>query len=184
MNIHKALESQRLDFANRKFLATPLAGLMVWLAIGFVGVFCSKTVAVWSIFIGTGSIIYLAIGISKFTGEDFLKKSRPKNEFDRLFFLTVAQALLVYSIAIPFFLTDYTSLPLSVGILTGLMWLPFSWMIKHWVGIFHAISRTVLVVLLWYLLPQERFVAIPFGICALYVITLFILRKRRYYEQT
>ena len=52
---------------------------------------------------------YLAMGVSKFTGEDFLDKKKPKNTFDKLFFYTVAQAILVYSIAIPFFFFFYTS---------------------------------------------------------------------------
>lgn len=117
--------------------------------------------------------------ISKFTGEDFLAKNRPKNTFDNLFFLTVGQALLVYSIAIPFFLLEYSSLPLTVGILTGLMWLPISWIIDHWVGIFHAVIRTALVLILWYSLPQHRFVAIPFAIVGIYLVTIAILVNRR-----
>src|SRR5690606_15569713 len=102
----------------------------------------------------------------------FLDKNKPKNTFDKLFLLTVAQAVLVYSIAIPFFLTDYSSLPLTVGILSGLMWLPLTWIIDHWVGIFHAIARTLIVLILWYALPQHRFVAIPFAIVIIYMITI------------
>jgi hypothetical protein len=112
-------------------------------------------IAVWSIFIGTGSIVYLGLFLSKFTGENFLDKSKPKNEFDTLFLFTAVQAILVYSIAIPFFLVDYTSLPMTVGILTGLMWLPFSWIVKHWVGIFHILIRIITVLTLWCLLPES-----------------------------
>lgn len=180
--IKRTLEEQRLEFANRKFLATPLAGLIVWTIIGFVGIFFSDFIAVWSIFIGTGSIVYLGLFLSKFTRENFLDKSKPKNEFDTLFLFTVGQAVLTYSIAIPFFLSDYSSLPMSVGILTGLMWLPFSWIVKHWVGIFHTLTRTILVLILWYLLPEYRFIAIPFGIVLIYIITLIILRKRKKIE--
>ena len=162
--VKRTLEEQRIEFANGKFLATPLAGLIVWTIIGFVGIFFSDFIAVWSIFIGTGSIVYLGLFLSKFTGENFLDKSKPKNEFDTLFLFTVGQAILVYSIAIPFFLVNYSSLPLTVGILTGSMWLPFSWIVKHWIGIFHALARTILVLTLWYLLPEYRFIAIPFGI--------------------
>jgi len=175
----RTLEEQRIEFSNQKFLATPLAGLIVWTIIGLVGIFFSNFIAVWSIFIGTGSIVYLGLFLSKFTGENFLDKNKPKNEFDKLFFFTVGQAVLVYSIAIPFFLEDYSSLPLTVGILTGLMWLPFSWIIKHWVGIFHTLTRTILVLLLWYLLPEYRFVAIPFGIVFIYSITILILKNRK-----
>lgn len=176
--MNRTLEEQRIEFANQKFLATPLAGLLVWTIIGLVGLFFSDFIAVWAIFIGTGSIVYLGLFLSKFTGENFLDKTKPKNEFDTLFLYTAGQAILVYSIAIPFFLLDYTSLPMSVGILTGLMWLPFSWIIKHWCGIFHTLTRTVLVLALWYLFPEHRFVAIPFGIVLIYLITLFILSKR------
>lgn len=179
MEKRSTLEEQRLEFANRKFLATPLAGLIVWTIIGIFGVFFSDFISVWSIFIGTGSIVYLGIFLSKLTGENFLDKSKPKNEFDTLFLLSVGQAALTYSIAIPFFLIDYSSLPMSVGILTGLMWLPFSWIVKHWVGIFHTITRILLILILWYLLPGYRFIAIPFGIVLVYIMTILILRRRR-----
>lgn len=174
----ESLEAQRQEFAKQKFLATPLSGLIAWLIIGISGLFFSDTITVWVLFIATGSIVYLALFISKFTGENFLDKTKPKNTFDGLFMFTVAQAVLVYAIAIPFFLIDYTSLPLSVGILTGTMWLPFSWIIKHWIGIFHAVSRTILVVLLWYLFPELRFVVIPFAIVVVYVITIIVLMRK------
>ena len=177
--MERTLEEQRREFSNQKFLATPLAGLIVWTIIGLVGIFFSDFVAVWTIFIGTGSIVYLGLFLSKFTGENFLDKTKPKNEFDTLFLFTAAQAILVYSIAIPFFLVDYSSLPMTVGILTGLMWLPFSWIIKHWAGIFHTLTRTITIVALWYLLPEYRFIAIPFAIVLIYILTLLILKTRK-----
>ena len=174
-----SLEAQRIAFSNKKFIATPLSGLIVWTIIGFTGLFFSDFITVWTLFIGTGSIVYLGLFLSKFTGENFLDKSKPKNEFDTLFLYGVAQAVLVYAIAIPFFLVDYTSLPMSVGILTGLMWLPFSWIIKHWVGIFHTFLRTVVVLLLWYIFPDQRFVAIPFAIVLIYILTFIIFYFRK-----
>ena len=174
----KTLEEQRDEFAKRKFLATPLAGLIAWSIAGISGIVFPAKITVWVLFIATGSIVYLGLFISKFTGENFLDKNKPKNEFDRLFLFTVFQSVLVYSIAIPFFLTDYTSLPMTIGILTGLMWLPFSWIIKHWVGIFHTVVRTIIVLCLWYLFPENRFVVIPFAIVLMYVVTIYILLKR------
>jgi hypothetical protein len=67
---------------------------------------------------------------------------------------------------------------MTVGILTGLMWLPFSWIIKHWVGIFHTLIRIITILTLWYLLPEYRFIAIPFAIVLIYIITLIILKNR------
>ncbi len=174
----RSLEIQQQEFAKRKFLAMPFAGIVMWTIVGIGGLFLPPQYETWLLFICTGFIAYLGMYISKFTGENFLDKKKPKNTFDNLFFFAMGEALLVYSIAIPFFMTDYTSLPLTVGILTGLMWLPFSWIVQHWVGLFHGIFRTLLVVTLWYILPDLRFVAIPFAIVFVYIITIVILLKR------
>ena len=116
--------------------------------------------------------------VSKVIGEDLLGKNRPSNTFDDLFFLTVVMAWLAFGIAIPFFMVEPTSLPLSVGILAGLMWIPFSWLIQHWIGMFHGIARTVLIVAAWYLFPASRFVVIPGVIVAIYLVTIYFLIKR------
>ena len=175
----RTLEEQKEEFKSKKLLASPIAGLIAWLIVAISGIFFPDNITVWVLFIATGSIVYLAMGISKLTGEDYLDKSKPKNTFDNLFFLTVAQAILVYSIAIPFFLVDYTSLPLTVGILTGLMWVPLTWIIDHWVGLFHSIVRTILVLILWYLFPSDRFIAIPIAIIIVYIVSIIILKNRK-----
>lgn len=175
----RTLEEQKEEFKSKKLLASPIAGLIAWLIVAISGIFFPDNITVWVLFIATGSIVYLAMGISKLTGEDYLDKSKPKNTFDNLFFLTVAQAILVYSIAIPFFIVDYTSLPLTVGVLTGLMWVPLTWIIDHWVGLFHSIVRTILVLILWYLFPSDRFIAIPIAIIIVYIVSIIILKNRK-----
>ncbi len=175
----RTLEEQKQEFKQRKLLASPIAGLIAWGIVAISGLFFSDTITVWVLFISTGCIVYLAMGISKFTGEDYLDKNKPKNAFDSLFFLTVAQAILVYSIAIPFFIENYTSLPLTIGILTGLMWVPLTWIIDHWVGLFHTITRTIAILVLWYLFPENRFVFIPIAIVIIYIISIIILKNRK-----
>jgi hypothetical protein len=176
--IIRSLEEQRAEYARSRGLAMPLAGLIVWTLIGLAGALLSPILAVWSLFIGAGCIAYLGMMLSRFTGENFLDKNKPKNVFNSLFFHCVAMALLVYAIAIPFFLVDYTSLPLTVGILSGLMWIPFSWIIQHWVGIFHSVARTLLVTAAWYLAPHRRFVVIPAVIVGVYAVTIVIMEQR------
>lgn len=177
--MNRTLEEQREEYSRRRFLATPLAGIIAWTIAGVAGATLSEFYAVWVLFIATGSIVYLSILISKITGENFIDKNKPKNEFDRLFLFTVVQSALVYAIAIPFFLLDHESLPMTIGILTGLMWIPFSWIIKHWVGFFHTLIRIALVVSLWYLFPDARFTAIPAAIILVYIVTILILEIRR-----
>ncbi|MEO9079048.1 MAG: hypothetical protein ABI268_07010, partial [Rhodanobacter sp.] len=113
----RSLDQQREEFSRRRFLAMPLAGSIAWAVAGVAGALLPPLYAVWALFIATGCIAYLGMLLSRFTGENFLDKSRPKNAFDSLFMLTVSMSVLVYAIAIPFFMRDYSSLPLSVGIL-------------------------------------------------------------------
>lgn len=79
-------------------------------------------------------------------GDNIIGGTRTSGELDRLFLLTVLMANLAWRIATPFFMIEPPSLPLSLGILSGLMWVPLSWMIQHWVGIFNGATRTILVV--------------------------------------
>ena len=174
----RALDEQRREFARRRGLAMPLAGMVAWGVVGVAGVFLPPGPEVWVLFGATGSILLLGIFFSRFTGEHFLDKQRPKNVFDGLFLHTVAMALLVYAIAIPFFQADYTSLPLSVGILSGLMWLPFSWIIGHWVGTFHTLARTAVITAVWYGFPLHRFIMVPAVIVAVYAVTIIVLEVR------
>jgi hypothetical protein len=174
----RTLEEQRREFASRRGIAMPLAGMVAWSVVGVAGVFLPPGPEVWVLFGATGSILFLGIFFSRFTGENFLDKQRPKNVFDSLFLHTVAMAVLVYAIAIPFFQSDYTSLPLSVGILSGLMWLPLSWIIGHWVGTFHTLARTALVTAVWYAFPRYRFIVVPAVIVAVYAVTIVVLEMR------
>lgn len=176
--LDRSLESQRLEFSRSRFLAMPLAGTITWAIVAVAGALLAMPQAALALFIATGSTVYLGMFLSRFTGENFLDKSKPKNTFDNLFFHGLLMSLLVYGIAIPFFLEDRTSLPLTVGILAGLMWVPLSWIIQHWIGIFHAVARTALVVAAWYLFPQDRFVAVPLVIIAMYVVTIAVLERR------
>ncbi|HJS18803.1 MAG TPA: hypothetical protein VJ785_08640 [Anaerolineales bacterium] len=175
----RSLDEQRLEFSQSRFLAMPIAGMIAWTIIGISGVFVPVGLAAWILFICTGMIFMLGLLIARFTGEDLLGKTRNRNEFDQLFFQSVLMSWLVFAIAIPFFMTDPTSLPLSVGILAGLMWLPLSWIIKHWVGSFHTFTRTALVTLAWFVLPEQRYVVIPAIIVVIYLITIYVLANRQ-----
>lgn len=173
-----SLDAQRAAFQRRRFLAMPLAGTLAWAAVGVAGAFASAGIATLTLYVATGSIVYLAMFLARFTGERVAFERKQKNVFDQLFLSTVAMAVLVYAIAIPFALQDRTSLPLSVGILTGLMWLPFAWLTQHWIGVFHALARTALILAVWFAFPSLRFVAVPAVIVAVYIVTIAVLERR------
>ena len=87
-------------------------------------------------------------------------------------------ANLAWGIAIPFWLEEPRSLPLGVGILAGLMWVPLPWMIQHWVGLFHGIARTVLIVAAWFLVPEHSFTVIPAVVVLIYAVSIAALLRR------
>lgn len=178
MQQQRSLDEQRLEFSQRRLIATPIAGAIAWTVVGVSSLFLKPFELSMVLFIATGMIVYLGMFISKFTGENFLDKNKPKNTFDTLFFYSVGMSVLVYAIAIPFFLVDHTSLPLTVGILTGLMWLPISWIIQHWIGLAHGVVRTVAVVGVWYAFPEYRFLAVSVVIVLLYAIAIPVLELR------
>lgn len=172
------LEQQRTLFKHNKFLAMPLAGTIVWALIGLSAPFVSDYVITWILYIGTGAIFYLGAGLSYLTGERFFAKDKIITSFDRLFFVGLVMSLMVFGIALPVAAIDHTTVPLTIGILAGLMWMPLSWAIEHWVGYFHTIARTVSIVGVWYLFPDARVQAISAVIVAVYLISIVALIKR------
>ena len=173
-----SLDQQLVAFRQNRFLAMPITGMLVWAGIGVAGFFLPATKATLAVYVGTGAIFYLALFVAKLTGEDVLGRTRPGNLFDKIYLSTLAMSLLVFALAIPFQLQNLSSVPLSVGVLTGLMWLPFSAIVGHWVGYFHAMVRTLLLVAAWYLFPAHRFTVLPAIIVVIYLVSLIALARR------
>ena len=176
--VFRSLEEQRQEFGRRRMVAMPLAGLLAWAAVGLGAPLLNTLQAGLLLFVATGGIFCLGVLISRFTGEHLLSHRHPKNDFDGLFMAGVAMSLAVYAIAIPFYLVQPDSLPLTVGILTGLMWLPLSWILRHPVGWLHTGVRTVGVLAAWLFFPEARFEAVAAVIVAVYAVTLVVLERR------
>jgi hypothetical protein len=178
-NASISLDQQLAEFRQRRFLTMPLAGILVWSVLILTGMLLSPKAQVLAVFIGTGSIVYVAMFLSKLTGEKLkFESNKKRNFFDTLFLSTVAMSFLCYALAIPFFLENYRSLPFAVAVLTGLMWLPLSVLIQHWVGIFHAVVRTILCTLAWIMYPEYSFVLQPVIVVIMYVVSIAALALR------
>jgi hypothetical protein len=178
MATDRTLSQLRSEFGRSRMLALPIAGTIAWSAAGVFGAFLDTYPASIALFCCMAAIFPLGLLIARLSGENWFD-TRSQNDLDRLFGLNVLMANLVWAIAIPFWWIEKSSLPLSVGILAGLMWVPFSWMLQHWVGLFHAIARTVLVVAAWFLFPAHRFLVVPVVIIIVYVISIIALATRR-----
>lgn len=173
-----SLDDERTQFSRQRFVAMPIAGLMAWLVIGIAGTYLAVDQAAFILLVVSGMIFPLGLLVARFTGEDLIGRNRKGNRFDRLFLSTILMSFLVFGIAIPFIRIDPSSTPLCVGILTGLMWIPLSWIIQHWIGYVHGICRTLLIVVAWYLFPAHRFIVIPLIIVVLYLFSIQVLSRR------
>lgn len=173
----RSLKELREEFGRSRFLAMPIAGTIAWTATGALGAVLPVERASIALFACVGMVFPLGMLIARFTGED-LTGSASRNPLDTLFGMNILMASLAWGIAIPFWLVAPTSLPLGVGILSGMMWVPFSWMIGHWIGWFHGIARTVLILAAWIALPSHRFVAVPAVVVAIYLFSIVVLWRR------
>jgi hypothetical protein len=178
MSSAMTLSELRAEFGQRRMLPMPIAGTIGWIIAGVLGAVLPVGPAALAMFFCVGLIFLLGVVIGRLLGEPIIGGERKATELDRLFLLTVLMANLVWAIAIPFFMVEPSSLPLCLGILSGLMWVPLSWMIQHWVGIFHGVARTLLIVAAWYLFPAHRFVVIPGVIVSVYLVSIYVLATR------
>ena len=174
----KSLAQYREEFKQKKLITMPIAGTIVWAILGIMAIFVPAKQMVLPFYIGTGTIFYLALFLSRFTGEKLIAKKGKMNPFDALFLHTMVMSLLCFAMAIPFSLQDYSSIPLTLGILTGIMWLPLSWIIEHKIGVFHAFLRTFSITIAWFAFPEHRFIVIPLIIVLIYLISLYVLHYR------
>jgi len=174
---HTLVELQD-DFAASPLLAMPVAGVVVWTLSGVAGFLLPEKRAALAMFVFMPCVFPLAIFISLFSGENLLGRGSPRNPLDTLFGYEVLMANLCWAIAIPFWMVMPSSLPLSCAVLTALMWVPLSWLIRHPVGLWHALGRITVVVPAWFLFPQQRFVLIPAIVVLGYLAAIVVLARR------
>ena len=174
----KTLEQYREEYKQKPLITMPIAGTIVWFCLGIMALFIPAEHMVLPVYIGTGCIFYLALFLSRFTGEKLLVKKDERNPFDSLFLYTLVMSWCAFAIAIPFGLQDHTAVPMAIGIVSGLMWIPISWTLEHNVGVVHTLTRTSLILISWVALPEHSFIAIPFIIVFVYSISLYQLAVR------
>lgn len=179
MQNHKTLEQQLIEFRSKRFLAMPLSGVIVWALIGGLSFVLTPYQQVMATFIGTGSIVYLAMAISRLTGENIsFQKNTERNWFDSIFLAGVGMSFLVFAISIPLFLENYQALPFALAVQTGLMWLVFGVLAKAPVAYVHTVVRTVACVAAYLTVPEHSFWLQPLIVVLCYGFTIPVLELR------
>lgn len=171
------LEEVRKDFevsANRS-ASMPIAGAIVWLLIGLASTRFNERTGLLILLFGSGAIFPVALLIAKLRGENLIASGNP---LARLIGYCILMANLLWALHIPLFLYAPAFVPLSLGIGLGLHWVVYSWIIQHPLGVAHAVLRTLLVLLCWYVFPEQRLPAVSLAIVLVYSITIWQMLTR------
>ena len=168
------LSDLRADFRRmgNRFLAMPIAGAVCWGVAGVFGAVLPDHRAAVALVIACVVITPLALVIARFLDEQLVGR---RNELGRLMGSSMLMTNLFWAVAVPFWFLDPSSLALSAGIILGLQWIVLGWIIQHWIGLFHAVARTLLVLAAWCLFPGSRFVAVPVVVVGMYLLSIFVL---------
>lgn len=176
---HQSLDQQLIEYRQKRALAMPVSGMMVWTLLFILSFILPASQMVMATFIGTGSIVYLAMGVSRLTGENIsFKKSTDRNWFETVFLAAMGMSFLTFSISIPFFMENYLALPFALAVQTGLMWLVFGVLAAQKVAIVHAIVRTVACVVAFMLWPELSFQLQPLIVVACYGFSIPLMERR------
>lgn len=178
MDDSRSLRALRADFDRNagRSLSLPLAGMIVWAAVGIASLFLPFRTATLVLLFASGAIFPLGLLLSQLLREQLLSN---KNPLAKLMGLAVLMVNLLWALHITLVIGEPTYAPLSLGIGLGIHWIVFSWIIGHPLGIIHAVLRTLLVTALWWLFPDNRIAAVAVGVVIAYAYSIYALSTRR-----
>lgn len=165
------LEQDRSEFIRRsgRFLAFPLAGALVWGAVGFASLFLSTRTGLFVLVFASGAIFPLALGFARLLGQEVFIKN---NRFATLIGLCVLMVNLLWVLHFILVLRLPSVAPLSIAIALGLHWIVFGWILGHSLGLTHTLLRTVLCTAASLLLPSYPIAGVAAAVVLSYLITV------------
>jgi hypothetical protein len=171
------LDEYRKEFekSSNRSVSMPIAGTIVWGLIALLSTQFDETIALYILLFATGGIFPLALVVAKIRTENLVSSSNP---LAKLMGLCILMVNLLWAVHIPLLLNAPEFVPLSLGVGLGLHWVVYSWIVKHPLGLIHAILRSLLIVLAWYLFPNDRLLAISSVIVLAYLTTIFQMLTR------
>ena len=171
------LDELRTEFerSSRRSMSMPIAGAIVWAVVAVLSLLLEYRFSLIATFFCTGAILPIAIVVAKLRGEELLSN---KNPFAKLMGMSALMVNLLWALHIPLFLYAPQFVPLSLGIGLGLHWVVYSWIIQHPLGTLHAVLRTVLIVLAWFVFAEQRLTAISLVVISMYLLTLHQMSSR------
>ena len=165
------LDEYRMDFETsvNRSVSLPIAGVIVWLTIALLSTQFPEKIGILILLFASGTIFPIGLVIAKIRGEVLVSSQNP---LAKLMGYCVLMVNLFWAVHIPLFIYAPEFTPLSIGVGLGLHWIVYSWIVKHPVGIIHSILRTILIVVVWFIFPDQRLLAIGLAIVIVYSLSL------------
>lgn len=172
-----------LSELRRHFLATstvsmPLAGLIVWTAIGVAALFLPQALIGWFAIYAMAIILPLAFLLDRLRGRALFQGQ--ENPVTKLFLASIAGIGIMFPLVIGASLAahDPNIMVLGVAILAGVIWIQYGWGADDPVGLRHAIARAIGCYLAyWFVPPPYKASAICFVVALAYLYSLAAMRK-------
>ncbi|WP_324809151.1 hypothetical protein SH584_05335 [Sphingomonas sp. LY29] len=173
-----SLDERREQFLAASTISMPLAGLIVWSAIGIAAIFVPKTVVGWMAVYAMAAVLPLAFIIEKLRGRNPFAKD--DNPISALFFHSIIGIGLMFPLVIgaASAARDPDVMVLGVAILAGIIWIPYGWGANDPVGLRHAIVRAVgCYVAFWFAPDALKATMICAVVAAAYLYSLAAMRR-------
>ena len=174
----RTLVSLRDSFLATSTISMPLAGLIVWCALGIAALSAPPALVGWMAIYVMAAILPLAFVIDKLRGRNSFR--RDDNPVSKLFFQSIIGIGLIFPLVIA--AADLADQPvimvLGVAILAGIVWIPYGWAADDPAGMRHAIIRSVGCYLAFWLVPQPyKASTICIAVALSYAFSLATMRK-------
>ena len=177
-SLMSSLDELRARFLATSTLSMPIAGCLVWSAIGVAALFVPPPWVGWLAVYSMPIILPLAFLIEKLRGRNPFQKE--ENPIATLFFQSIIGIGLLFPLVINAAASagDPMILVLGVAILSGVIWIQYGWGANDPVGLHHAIGRGIGCYLAYWLSPAPfQATAICAVVSAAYLYTLVVMRK-------
>lgn len=181
MSFKTELDAERRDFYTRAGggAALPLAGLIYWAVLAWLGQTAEVGTWVMVAFFGSGAIFPLGLLLAGLTGSRPLEKSA----FGGATFAGLLAVMLCWPLIFAVNSVDPQLTPLALSIAMSLHWPIIGWSYGR-IGLFtvHAVTRVLGSAFVWFAVPDQRFVLIPLVVVAAYAfsfLAILVTRGRR-----
>lgn len=179
MDETRSLRDLRADFLATSTQSMPLAGLIVWSALGVASLGLSATATGTAALYIMAVILPLAFGLDQMRGRNLFSGGRD-NPLTALFLSAIGGiAVIVPLVLIGARLGgEPTLVVLGMAILAGVIWIPYGFAAGDPVGLRHAIGRALGCYFAWAIAPAPyRAAVICAVVAAAYLYALLSMKR-------